>query len=97
MIVIVVVVQALFLGRAVVDEVLPPAFLVSVLPALPDSSLGVTVVHAAGIVQLHVSDTCQTTSHIKIVHMPILVSPSSMPQVRSSSAKVRPIMPPVRQ
>ena len=40
--------QALFLGRAVVDEVLPPAFLVSVLGALPDGSLGVSVVQAAG-------------------------------------------------
>ena len=41
--------QALFLGRAVVDEVLPPAFLVAVLPALPDGCLGVSVVHAAGL------------------------------------------------
>lgn len=40
--------QALFVGRAVVDEVLPPAFLVSVLKALPDGSLGVAVVQAAG-------------------------------------------------
>jgi len=32
----------------VVDEVLPPAFLVSVLKALPDGSLGVSVVQAAG-------------------------------------------------
>lgn len=40
--------QALFVGRAVVDEVLPPAFLVSVLKALPDGSLGVSVVQAAG-------------------------------------------------
>ena len=40
--------QALFVGRAVVDEVLPPAFLVSVLKALPDGCLGVAVVQAAG-------------------------------------------------
>jgi hypothetical protein len=41
-------VQALFVGRAVVDEVLPPAFLVSALKALPDGCLGVAVVQAAG-------------------------------------------------
>lgn len=40
--------QALFVGRAVVDEVLPPAFLVSALRALPDGCLGVAVVQAAG-------------------------------------------------
>lgn len=38
---------SLFLGRAVVDEVLPPAFLTSVLPSLPDGGLGVAVVRAA--------------------------------------------------
>ena len=36
------------MGRAVVDEVLPPAFLVSALRALPDGCLGVAVVQAAG-------------------------------------------------
>ncbi|GBF95677.1 hypothetical protein Rsub_08659 [Raphidocelis subcapitata] len=39
---------SMFLGRAVVDEVLPPAFLASVLPSLPDGGLGVTVVQATG-------------------------------------------------
>jgi hypothetical protein len=33
---------------AVVDEVLPPAFLASCLPALPDGGLGITVVQATG-------------------------------------------------
>ena len=36
------------LCRAIVDEVLPPAFLASTLPSLPDGSLGVTVVQATG-------------------------------------------------
>ncbi|KAF8061907.1 MRF1 [Scenedesmus sp. PABB004] len=39
---------SLFLGRAIVDEVLPPAFLASCLPALPDGGLGITVVQATG-------------------------------------------------
>lgn len=39
---------SLFLGRAIVDEVLPPAFLASCLPSLPDGSLGITVVQATG-------------------------------------------------
>ena len=39
---------ALFMGRAVVDEVLPPSFLASVLPALRNDSLGVTVVQTTG-------------------------------------------------
>lgn len=39
---------ALFLGRAVVDEVLAPSFLASVLPALRNDSLGVTVVQTTG-------------------------------------------------
>lgn len=34
--------------RAIVDEVLPPAFLANTLPSLPDGSLGVTVVQATG-------------------------------------------------
>ena len=37
-----------FVCRAIVDEVLPPAFLASTLPSLPDGSLGVTVVQATG-------------------------------------------------
>ena len=40
--------MALFLGRAVVDEALPPSFLTSVLPALEGGSLGVAVVQSAG-------------------------------------------------
>ena len=35
---------SLFLGRAIVDEVLPPAFLTAVLRALSDDSLGVHIV-----------------------------------------------------
>ena len=37
---------ALFLGRAIVDEVLPPAFLTQVLARLSDDSLGVHTVQA---------------------------------------------------
>lgn len=36
---------ALFLGRAIVDEVLPPAFLTGVLSRMNDDSLGVHIVH----------------------------------------------------
>jgi hypothetical protein len=38
----------LFLGRAVVDEVLPPKFLAEVVPSLPSGGLGLGVVQAAG-------------------------------------------------
>lgn len=39
---------ALFLCRAIVDEVLPPAFLTSVLARMNDDSLGVHIVRSAG-------------------------------------------------
>ena len=39
---------ALFLGRAIVDEVLPPKFLAEVVPALTAEGLGIGVVQAAG-------------------------------------------------
>lgn len=39
---------ALMLGRLVVDEVLPPAFLTAVLPSLEDGSMGVSVVEITG-------------------------------------------------
>jgi hypothetical protein len=39
---------ALFLGRAIVDEVLPPAFLTTVLARMNDDSLGVHIVRSAG-------------------------------------------------
>ena len=39
---------ALFLGRATVDEVLPPAFLTAVLQRMHDDSLGVQVVRSVG-------------------------------------------------
>jgi len=38
----------LFLGRAIVDEVLPPKFLVEVVPFLPHGGLGLGVVQAVG-------------------------------------------------
>ena len=38
----------LFLGRAIVDEVLPPKFLAEVVPQLPAGSMGIGVVQAAG-------------------------------------------------
>ena len=40
---------ALFLGRAVVDEILPPSFLAAVLPSLQDHSEGVSVVQSTGL------------------------------------------------
>ena len=39
---------ALFLGRTIVDEVLPPAFLTTVLARMNDDSLGVHIVRSAG-------------------------------------------------
>lgn len=39
---------ALMLGRLIVDEVLPPAFLTGVLPSLRDQSMGVAIVQTAG-------------------------------------------------
>ena len=39
---------SLFLGRAVIDEALQPAFLSAVLPSLRNDSLGVAVVQATG-------------------------------------------------
>ncbi|KAF6262938.1 armadillo-type protein [Scenedesmus sp. NREL 46B-D3] len=56
---------SLFLGRAIVDEVLPPAFLASCLPSLPDGGLGITVVQATGAVlsQRHAAERLQTCWH----------------------------------
>lgn len=39
---------ALFLGRAIVDEALPPSFLAAVLPNLENHSEGVSVVQSTG-------------------------------------------------
>lgn len=39
---------SLFLGRAIVDEVLPPSFLAAVLPSLEDHSEGVNIVQSTG-------------------------------------------------
>lgn len=39
----------LFLGRVIVDEVLPPAFLTAALPSLENQSLGVNIIQATGI------------------------------------------------
>ncbi len=44
---------ALFLGRAIVDEVLPPAFLTSVLARMNDDSLGVHIVLSVGEQRSH--------------------------------------------
>lgn len=56
---------SLFLGRAIVDEVLPPAFLANTLPSLPDGSLGVTVVQATGAMlsQRHAAERLGTCWH----------------------------------
>lgn len=45
---------SLFLGRIIVDEVLPPSFLTSVLGAMKDDSLGIQVVQATGKNLFHV-------------------------------------------
>lgn len=42
---------SLFLGRAIIDEVLPPKFLTAVLPFLENKSLGVDIVQATGMPQ----------------------------------------------
>ena len=39
---------SLFLARAIVDEVLPPAFLTAALPFLENQSQGVNIVQATG-------------------------------------------------
>ncbi|KAI8472184.1 MAG: armadillo-type protein [Monoraphidium minutum] len=56
---------SLFLGRAIVDEVLPPAFLASILPSLPDDGLGVTVVQATGnaLSARHAAERLQSCWH----------------------------------
>ena len=40
--------MALFLGRAIVDEVLAPSFLTKVLQRLRDDSLGIQIVRSVG-------------------------------------------------
>ena len=40
---------SLFLARAIVDEVLPPAFLTAALPFLENQSQGVNIVQATGM------------------------------------------------
>ena len=57
---------ALFLGRAVVDEVLPPAFLTKVLQRLRDDSLGVQVVRSVGELPLHQAPACSSSAVIGI-------------------------------
>ena len=57
---------ALFLGRAIVDEVLPPAFLTKVLQRLRDDSLGVQVVRSVGELPLHQAPTCSSSTVIGI-------------------------------
>jgi programmed cell death protein 4 len=54
-----------FLGRAIVDEVLAPAFLANCLPSLPDGGLGITVVQATGAMlsQRHAAERLQTCWH----------------------------------
>ncbi len=47
---------SLFLGRLIVDEVLPPSFLAAALSALRDGSLGVAVVQQTGA--QHVDNMC---------------------------------------
>lgn len=55
---------ALFLGRAIVDEVLPPAFLTKVLQRLRDDSLGVQVVRSVGELALHQTPACSSSAVI---------------------------------
>jgi hypothetical protein len=51
---------SLFLGRAIIDEALQPAFLTAVLPSLRNDSLGVAVVQATGSLLSVVSVCCYT-------------------------------------
>jgi len=51
---------SLFLARAIVDEVLPPAFLTAVLPFLDNQSQGVNIVQATGAVSSQPPATCVT-------------------------------------
>lgn len=43
---------SLFLGRAIVDEILPPSFLTAVLSTLEDHSEGVSVIQSTGEVSV---------------------------------------------
>lgn len=52
---------SLFLGRAIVDEVLPPKFLTAVLPFLDNKSLGVDIVQATGMPPDHRSPGLPTS------------------------------------
>lgn len=54
---------SLFLGRAIVDEVLPPAFLTKVLKRLRDDSLGVQVVRSVGASAPHISSRPEISLH----------------------------------
>ncbi len=49
---------SLFLGRAIVDEVLPPKFLTAVLPFLENKSLGVDIVQATGTPSIISGNIC---------------------------------------
>lgn len=55
----------MFLGRAIVDEVLPPSFLTAVLPSLEPNTLGVAVVQNAGLLlgSRHGSERLQNCWH----------------------------------
>ena len=54
---------ALFLGRAIVDEALPPSFLAAVLSALNNHSEGVNVVQSTGALSHIISfSLCCTSS-----------------------------------
>ena len=46
----------LFLGRAIVDEALPPSFLAAVLPSLANHSEGVNVVQSTGVSTIVLSE-----------------------------------------
>jgi hypothetical protein len=51
---------------AIVDEVLPPAFLASCLPSLPDGGLGITVVQATGAARvLMLAVTAAESIHLR--------------------------------
>ncbi|KAL3152918.1 hypothetical protein ABBQ38_012224 [Trebouxia sp. C0009 RCD-2024] len=56
---------ALFLGRAIVDEALPPSFLAAVLPSLEDHSEGVSVVQSTGVMlsARHAAERLQNCWH----------------------------------
>eukprot|EP00884_Botryococcus_braunii_P011677 jgi/Botrbrau1/2050/Bobra.0047s0026.4 len=75
---------SLFLGRAIVDEVVPPAFLSAVLSALENDSLGVSVVEACGeLIEIIMSAEPQRVEGFLTVCMSRSQNAASTPRSRA--------------